>query len=356
MGCFAPIARPSSRSTRLPRPRRDQSGAWWRVERAYIGEQFGSALAHDARAHSAGAGEVVPSRRTRRVSDVEEYTRTNESRDCFNPARWHPETLWERELHRRKLRGRSWRQDDEEPKCQTLAFAAEAQRPSNRILGRLPDDAFRRLAPHLRVITLTPKLVIQPINAPIHEIVFPDGGVVSVTTSMADGEMVEVATVGAEGLVGINAFLAGATANAESMVQVPGASASVLPISVFRSEIDRSGPFRESVQRYTQGLMGLMMQSAGCLALHSVQQRCCRWLLMAHDRVGCDEFHLSQEFLAAMLGSTRPTVNVVASSLQKHGIIKYVHGRITILDRRRLEQGSCECYGAVRDLFAGLNL
>ena len=102
--------------------------------------------------------------------------------------------------------------------------------------------------------------------------------------------------------------------------------------------------------------MGLMMQSAACLALHSVPQRCSRWLLMAHDRVGRDEFQLSQEFLAAMVASTRPTVNVVASALQKSGVINYVHGRITVVDRQGLERASCECYRAVRDLFVRLRL
>ena len=229
-------------------------------------------------------------------------------------------------------------------------------RPGNKLLRGLPDEDFRRLAQHARIIPLTPKLVLQPIHEPIHDVVFPDGGVVSVTAAMLDGSIVEVATIGVEGLVGINAFFGGGTSDAESMVQVPGATATVLPVSVFKSEVARSGAFQDCVQRYSRGMMGLVMQSAGCLALHSVQQRCCRWLLMAHDRVGRDEFHLSQEFLAAMLGSTRPTVNVVASALQKSGALRYVHGRITILDRSELERGSCECYSSVRDLFMRLGL
>jgi CRP-like cAMP-binding protein len=179
---------------------------------------------------------------------------------------------------------------------------------------------------------------------------------VSVTTMMLDGSAVEVATIGAEGLVGINAFLGGATSTSESMVQVPGATAVALPVAVFRSEAEQAGPFRECVQRYSQGLMGLMMQSAACLALHRVEARCCRWLLMAHDRVGCKAFQLSQEFLAMMLGSSRQTVNVVASALQKEGIISYAYGRVNVLDRGRLEQGACECYRTVEDLFARLEL
>ena len=167
---------------------------------------------------------------------------------------------------------------------------------------------------------------------------------------------VEVATIGAEGLVGIDAFLGGATSNSESMVQVPGATAVALPVAVFRSEVERVGPFRERVQRYSQGLMGLMMQSAACLALHAVEARCCRWLLMAHDRAGRKAFQLSQEFLAMMLGSSRQTVSVVASALQKEGIISYAYGRVNVLDRVRLEHGACECYRTVEDLFAQLEL
>ena len=99
-----------------------------------------------------------------------------------------------------------------------------------------------------------------------------------------------------------------------------------------------------------------MMHSTGCIAFHPVQQRCCRWLLMTHDRVQRDEFHLSHEFLAMMLGSTRPTVTVVAGTLQKAGLINYKHGRITILDRKRLESASCECYGTVKGHFDRLGL
>ena len=229
-------------------------------------------------------------------------------------------------------------------------------RPRNRLLSRLPEADFERLAPHLRPIPLTNKLDLHRPNEPIKEIDFPERGVISVTTMMQDGSAVEVATIGAEGLVGINAFLGGVTSNSESMVQVPGATAVALPVAVFRSEVEQTGPFRELVQRYSQGLMGLMMQSAACLALHSVDARCCRWLLMAHDRAGRKAFQLSQEFLAMMLGSSRQTVNAVASGLQKEGIISYAYGRVNVLDRARLEQGACECYRTVEDLFAQLEL
>jgi CheY-like chemotaxis protein len=137
----------------------------------------------------------------------------------------------------------------------------------------------------------------------------------------------------------------------ETMLQVPDTNAEVMSAQMFKREVQRGGPFHECVHRYSQGLLMLMMQSTGCMALHPVQERCCRWPLMTHDRVRQDEFHLSHEFLAMMLGSTRPTVTIVAGTLQKAGLIKYTHGRITILDRQSLEAASCECYATVKGHF-----
>jgi CRP-like cAMP-binding protein len=120
--------------------------------------------------------------------------------------------------------------------------------------------------------------------------------------------------------------------------------------------LERHGKFFECVQRYSQGLMALMMHSTACMALHEVQERCCRWLLMTHDRVRKDDFFLSQEFLAIMLGSSRPTVSIVAGTLQKAGLITYKHGHITVLDRPGLEAASCECYATVKAHFDRLGL
>jgi CRP-like cAMP-binding protein len=142
----------------------------------------------------------------------------------------------------------------------------------------------------------------------------------------------------------------------EAMMQVPDTNAEVMPVAAFKAALDRRGPFYDCIQLYSQGLIILMMQSTACMALHPVQERCCRWLLMTHDRVRRDEFQLSHEFLAMMLGSTRPTVTVVAGTLQKAGVIKYTHGHVTILDRDRLEAASCECYRTVKDHFDRLGL
>jgi CRP-like cAMP-binding protein len=173
---------------------------------------------------------------------------------------------------------------------------------------------------------------------------------------MQNGSMVEIATVGDEGVVGINALFGDGAIIGETMMQVPDTNAEVMSVERFRSELDRKGALFEGVQRYSQAFLSLMMQSAACMALHPVHARCARWLLMTHDRVRRDQFHLSHEFLAMMLGSTRPTVTVVAGTLQKAGLIKYVHGRITILDRQGLEASSCECYPTIKKVFDRLEL
>ena len=231
-------------------------------------------------------------------------------------------------------------------------------RPQNKLLATLPRKDFEQLRPHLKTISLKPKQVLHPVNEPVRQVFFLNGGVASMTTVMKDGAMVEIATVGDEGLVGINAYFGGEMLSGETMLQVPvpGASAEVMSAEAFKREVARDGPFQECVQRYSQGLLMLMMQSTGCMALHPVQERCCRWLLMTHDRVRTDEFHLSHEFLAMMLGSTRPTVSIVAGTLQKAGFIKYIHGRMTILDRAGLEGASCECYATVKSHFDRLRL
>jgi CRP-like cAMP-binding protein len=229
-------------------------------------------------------------------------------------------------------------------------------RPKNKLLASLPREDFERLRPHLRTTAVKAKHVFQAANERIREIVFLNGGVASMTTVMHDGTMVETATIGTEGLLGMEAFLGGDIASGETMLQVPDTNVELLAVGIFKAEVERRGALFECTQRYSQGLMTLMMHSTACMALHEVQERCCRWLLMTHDRVQKNDFQLSQEFLAIMLGSTRPTVNVVAGILQKAGLITYKHGRITVLDRKGLEAGACECYATVKAHFDRLGL
>jgi CRP-like cAMP-binding protein len=230
------------------------------------------------------------------------------------------------------------------------------QRLKNRLLAALPSQDFMRLRPHLRTIPVAARQTLHKRNEPIREVFFPNGGVASMTMAMRSGDVVEVATIGDEGVIGIGAFFGGAPAPTETMMQVPDGSAEVLTSEAFAAEMKRGGALNEAVGRYSQGLFGLIMQSTACMSLHQVQERCCRWLLMTHDRIRRDQFELSQEFLAMMLGSSRPTVSVVASTLQQAGLIRYTYGRITVTDRQGLEAGACECYATVKDHFDRLGL
>ena len=231
-------------------------------------------------------------------------------------------------------------------------------RPKNRLLAALPDDEFERVRPRLTTVPLTVKDTLLKRGAPIRYVYFPNGGVCSVTAMMKNGNAVEVATVGDEGMIGIAAFFGGQAMPGESMVQVqlPDTDAERMPLDAFHREMDQRGALYEAVSRYSQGTMALMMQSTACMALHGVQERCCRWLLMTHDRVKTDRFTLSHEFLAMMLGSTRPTVTVVARRLQHAGVIRYTHAKMAILNRKRLEAMSCECYATVKAEFDRLGL
>ena len=168
---------------------------------------------------------------------------------------------------------------------------------------------------------------------------------------MEDGGVVEVATVGREGLVGVSAVLGSPVATGEAFVHVAADPAAVMNIDAFRRELDRRGAFYDRVTRYTRAFVSMLMQSVACNALHSAEQRCCRWLLMTHDRVGTDEFPLTHEFLAIMLGVRRPTVTLVMADLARAGIVFQIRGRIRIIDRKKLEEGSCECYRNTRMVF-----
>jgi CRP-like cAMP-binding protein len=163
--------------------------------------------------------------------------------------------------------------------------------------------------------------------------------------------MVEVVTIGREGMLGTAAGVVnGDPSPAAAMVQAETDVCYTMSAEAFGLEMDRGGPFHDVVTRYGQALVGSVMQATACNAVHSVEQRLSRWLLLAHDRMGSDDFPLTQEFAAMMLGTSRPTVTVVAGTLQKAGLIKYHRGHVTITNRENLEAASCECYQTATDL------
>jgi CRP-like cAMP-binding protein len=220
----------------------------------------------------------------------------------------------------------------------------------NRLLAALPGEDYDRIAQTLELIPLELKKVVHKPGDRIQYVYFPGGGFFSMLTVLEDGGMVEVATVGREGMIGVSAVLDDSPAMALSMVQGETDICFRMTADAYRREMDRHGAFYELLTRFGQALVGFIMQSTACNAMHSVEQRLARWLLMAQDRMGKDEFPLTQEFVAMMLGASRPTVTVVAGTLQKAGLITYHRGRVTIVDREKLESASCECYRTATEL------
>src|ERR1700738_83616 len=216
----------------------------------------------------------------------------------------------------------------------------------NRLLAALPRDEYHRLHPNLEKVPLPLKEILYEANGPISHVFFPLNGVVSLVIIMEGGFILEVGTIGNEGMVGTPVFLGSESSPTRAISQVPG-EALRMETKVFQGEMKLGGPLYGLVQRYTQAMINQISQSTVCNRRHSVQKRMCRWLLMSHDRVGTDEFQLTQEFLAQMLGVRRPTVSAVAGILQKAGLITYHRGRMTVLDRKGLEAASCECYEVV---------
>lgn len=216
----------------------------------------------------------------------------------------------------------------------------------NRLLTVLPRAEYDRLRPHLEKVSLPLREILYEAGGPIAHVFFPLDGVVSLVILMDGDISLEVGIIGNEGLVGTPVFLGSESSPTRAISQVAG-EALRMKARVFREEMKRGGPLYGLVQRYTQTMINQISQSAVCNHRHSVHQRMCRWLLMSHDRVGTDEFHLTHEFLAQMLGVRRPTVTAVAGTLQKAGLISYHRGRITVLDRKGLEAASCECYEVV---------
>jgi len=221
----------------------------------------------------------------------------------------------------------------------------------NLLLAALPLEDYERLAPALDIVPLKLKDILHKPGEPLQHVYFPGaGGFCSLLTVLQDGGMIEVATIGREGMVGVSAVLDGGRVPSCAMVQAEMETCHRMTVDALRRETDRHGALFDLLAHYSQALTGFVMQSTACNAVHSVEQRLARWLLHAQDRVGKGEFPLTQEFVAMMLGTARPTVTVVAGTLQKAGLIKYRHGKVTIVDREALESAACECYRAATDL------
>jgi CRP-like cAMP-binding protein len=228
-------------------------------------------------------------------------------------------------------------------------MAAEPpQKPyGNHLLNLLSPRDYERLRPHLQRIPLERGHALHRAREPIAFIHFPETGVCVLTNTMANGVAAKVAAIGNEGMVGLPVLLEESRASHSALVQVPGAGLR-MKSSLFKKELARSPTLRAVMLRYANVFFNQVAQSAVCNYSHSIQQRCCRWMLMMSDRMQSDEFPLTQETLAMMLGVQRTGVSAAASRLQRAGLIRYRRGTVTVLDRRGLQGRSCECYETSR--------
>lgn len=219
----------------------------------------------------------------------------------------------------------------------------------NRILDILPPADYERLTLHLEPVSLALSEILFRPHDRLEHVYFPTAAIVSLLTELEDGGGMEVGLVGREGVAGISAILGGS----ETKVATVQAEGRALRMSAERlgAEFRRGGALQSALLRYTHALITQISQSVVCNARHPLAGRMARWLLMYHDRIGSDDFKLTHEFMANMLNVRRAGISEVAGKLQALGLIRYHRGRITILDRKGMEEFTCECYPVVREKF-----
>ena len=235
-----------------------------------------------------------------------------------------------------------------------VALTAGA-REQNRLLRALPAESYEPLLLRLELVHHRVGDLIWEANQPIPWAVFPRTCVMSLLVPLSDAKPVEAATVGREGFVGVPLVLGSLTTTMRCISQVEG-EALRLPAAELIELLEEDRALMRLLLRYTQLLHEQTAQSVACNGRHDMEQRCARWLLMTHDRVGSDRFYLTHDFLAQMLGVRRASVTVAAGRLQHAGLIRYARGHVTILDRGRLEAASCDCYRIIHtkdELLAG---
>jgi CRP-like cAMP-binding protein len=219
---------------------------------------------------------------------------------------------------------------------------------ANRLLAALPKKDYQNLLADLQPFALTFSDILFESGDNIRHVYFPTSGIVSLLSTVGEGEHVEVGIVGNEGMVGLPAFMGVSKSRTRALVQGEG-NALRLNVAKLRRELSNGSALQKLLHRYTHSLMTQISQSAACNRFHQVNQRLARWLIMTHDRIEGDEFRLTQEFLSHMLGVRREGVTLAAGTLQKQNLIRYSRGQIKILDRAGLEAASCKCYEVVKD-------
>lgn len=223
---------------------------------------------------------------------------------------------------------------------------------TNQLLDALPASETQRLMRLVRPVFLEINTVLFEPGRTTVSVDFPRNCVVSLVSPLQDGDVVEVATVGNTGIVGVPMVLGGSLA-VRAICSVAG-WAERMDASTFLNEVERDSPLRTLVNDHLQALFGQISQAAACNRLHSNEERLSRWLLMSRDRVGTDAFPITHEFLGRMLGARRATVTLSAGILQAAGLISYHRGHVTIVDRTGLEAMACECYGVIEAELEGV--
>jgi CRP-like cAMP-binding protein len=218
----------------------------------------------------------------------------------------------------------------------------------NRLLAALPREDYARILPRLGHVSFKLGEIVYESGGQMDYIYFPTTAIISLLYVMENGASAEMGMAGKEGLVGVALFMGGNTMPNRAVVQSAGGAVK-MKADALREEFARGGMFQRLLLRYTQALLTQMSQTAVCNRLHEIEQQLCRWLLLSHDRLDSDELVMTQELIANMLGVRREGVTAAAGRLQEQGLISYVRGRITILDRRGLEAAVCECYKVVKD-------
>jgi len=223
-------------------------------------------------------------------------------------------------------------------------------RTSNRVLASIPAREYKRLHAHLEPISLNFGEVLYEPGTAIGYVYFPIDCLISLLTAVDKRRTLEVGMVGNEGMAGMPFILGMGLSGVRAIVQGAG-DALRMASTPFRTEFKRNPPLQEALYRYTYALMAQISQTAACNRFHEAEERLARWLLMTRDRVGSDEFLLTHEFLAHMLGLRREGVTEAATALKKRKLISYTRGKIKILDVRGLKTSSCSCYQIVKTVF-----
>ena len=213
----------------------------------------------------------------------------------------------------------------------------------NRLLALLPDEERQPLVTQAETVSLRPREELYPTAGPIESVYFPLNGAASILIDDGQGEAVEIATVGNEGMLGSAVVLGVPQALGRTLIPVAG-TALKLRVEALRARLEQQPVLRTLLTRYLDALTRHIAQAGACHHLHSMEERCARWLLMLQDRVGRETFVLTQQFLSELLGVRLATVNLVLRHFKRDGLIAYVRGRIELLDRAGLEAVSCPCY------------